>query len=63
MTTAEKIKNNPYLKAANCSDLADVEYGIAECKTLIKTDGNTTRLCVMLSKLMAKKEKLENIAN
>ena len=59
MTTAEKIKNNPYLKAENCTDLSDVEYGIQECKNLINTDGNTTRLCVILSKLMAKKEKLE----
>ena len=60
MNLTEKIKSDPYLKAQNCTDLNDLNYGIEECKKLIETHGNTTKLCVILSKLMTKKEKLTN---
>ena len=28
MTLTQKIKNNPYLKLSNCTDIADLEYAI-----------------------------------
>jgi hypothetical protein len=59
MTLQQKIQNEPYFKAQNCTDINDVEYAIAECKKLLAEYGSKSSLCSILSRLTNKKQKLE----
>lgn len=59
MTLKQKIQNEPYLKAYNCTDLSDVNYAIDECHKLVAEYGSKPSLCMILARLIKKKEKLE----
>jgi len=59
MTLQQKIQNEPYLKADNCTDLSDVNYALGECRKLIAEYGSKPSLCMILARLTKKKEKLE----
>ena len=59
MTLQQKIQNEPYFKADNCTDVTDVEYALTECKKLLNEYGSKTSLCMILARLTKKKEKLE----
>ncbi len=58
MTLQQKIQNEPYFKADNCTDIADVEYALTECRRLLKKYGSKPSLCMILARLTKKKEKL-----
>ena len=60
MTLAQKIANEPYLKVSNCTDIADIEYGIDQLKKLDAEYGGSNRTLLKLwVKFLAKKKKLE----
>lgn len=57
------MTKSPYIKASNCTDLADVNCGIDEVNYLIRMavkNGTSTKMLQMqLSRLAAKKLKFE----
>jgi len=59
MTLQQKIQNEPFFKANNCTDINDVEYALSECKKLLKEHGSKASLCMILSRLSIKKQKIE----
>lgn len=60
MTLAQKIANEPYLKVRNCTDIADLEYGIDQLKKLDAQYGaNNKTLLKLWAKFLDKKKKLE----
>ena len=59
MTLQQKIQNEPYFKADNCTDITDVEYALSECRKLLTEYGSKPSLCMILSRLTKKKQKLE----
>jgi hypothetical protein len=61
MTLAEKIKNNPYLKISNCTDIADLEYAMDELRKLDSEFGEDNKTLLKLwGKFLDKKKALEN---
>ena len=64
MTLTEKIKNNPYLKVTNCTDIADIEYAMDELRKLDAEYGEDNQILLNLwAKFLDKKKKLETSAN
>jgi hypothetical protein len=60
MTLAQKIANEPYLKVSNCTDIADIEYGIDQLKKLDAEYGaNNKTLLKLWAKFLDKKKKME----
>ena len=60
MTLAQKIKSNPYLKASNCTDISDLEYGIAELQKLDAEYGAGNKTLLKLwAKFFDRKKKIE----
>jgi len=60
MTLVEKIKNNPYLKVSNCTDVSDIEYAMGELRKLDIEYGEENKTLLNLwSKFIDKKKKLE----
>ena len=59
MTLQEKIKQNPYLKISNCTDISDIEYAMDSLKELEKQFGkaNTTILSIW-AKIINKHKRL-----
>ena len=59
MTLTERIKNEPYLKISNCTDIADLEYAIDILHTLDAEYGeNNKTLLKLWAKFLDKKKKL-----
>jgi hypothetical protein len=60
MTLQEKIKANPYLKVSNCTDVADLKYGMDELRKLDAEYGeNNKTLLKLWAKFLDKKKRLE----
>jgi len=59
MTLKQKIKNEPYFKVDNCTDINDIEYALSECRKLLNEYGSNPSLCMILSRLTKKKQKLD----
>jgi hypothetical protein len=60
MTLAQKIANEPYLKVSNCTDIADIEYGIDQLKKLDAEYGaNNKTLLKLWAKFLDKKKKMK----
>jgi hypothetical protein len=60
MTLTEKIKNNPYLKVSNCTDISDLDYAMDELRKLDAEFGeNNKTLLKLWAKFLDKKKKLE----
>jgi hypothetical protein len=60
MTLTQKIKNNPYLKLSNCTDIADLEYAIDCLRELDSEFGDDNKTLLKLwVKFLDKKKKLE----
>lgn len=60
MKLSEAIKNNPYLKAVNCSDIDDINCGIKAVFELERVFGRKKVLDNLFEKLHDKKEKMKN---
>jgi len=58
MTLQDKINKEPYFKAKNLTDIADVEYSLQELKKLIAEYGYTKQLIAILTRINNKKSKL-----
>jgi hypothetical protein len=59
MTLQEKIKSNPYLKIANCTDINDIESAIDDLRELDKEFGSNNKTLLKLwAKFLDKKNKL-----
>jgi hypothetical protein len=54
------IQSNPYLKAQNCIDIADVEYGIASVKELMQSYPDSIRLKSIYARLYEKLNELKH---
>jgi hypothetical protein len=60
MTLTDKINSNPYLKVSNCTDIADIEYGIDELRKLDAEFGADNKTLLKLwERFLDKKKKLE----
>lgn len=58
MTLTQAIKNNPYLKPSNLTDLNDVDFALNEILRLIKFYGSNKKLNSLYFKILLKREKL-----
>lgn len=58
MTLTQEIKNNPYLKVSNCTDIADLDYAIDECKRLEAKFGQSKTLDLIWIRLIKKKKRI-----
>lgn len=60
MKLADRIKNNPYLKVSNCTDIADLEYAMDELRKLDAEFGEDNKTLLKLwAKFLDKKKRLE----
>jgi ribosomal protein S17 len=60
MTLTEKINSNSYLKVSNCTDIADLEYGMDELRKLDAEFGEDNKTLLKLwAKFLDKKKKME----
>lgn len=57
----QQIKNNPYLKASNLSDLSDCEYAMGEIKNLRTLYGDSKQLDVVWRAVDRKMQKMQNV--
>jgi len=58
MSITKEIKDNPYLKVSNCTDLNDCDYAIEECRRIEKKHGQSKILDKIWVALIAKKQRL-----
>jgi hypothetical protein len=60
MTLSEKIKQNPYLKVSNCTDIADLEVAMDALRRLDAEFGeDNPTLLKLWARFLEKKKKLE----
>ena len=64
MTLTQQIKNNPYLKVSNCTDIADIEAAMDDLRKLDAEFGwDNKTLLKLWAKFLNKKKKLEALAS
>ncbi len=64
MTLTQQIKNNPYLKLNNCTDIADLEYAMDVLRKLDVQFGEQNKTLLKIwTKFLDKKNKLQNTQN
>lgn len=56
MTLTQTIKNYPYFKVRNCTDIRDVNIALKEVSRLCETYGFTKGLLRVQNKLIRKRE-------
>ena len=64
MNLAATIKNNPYLKISNCTDISDIESAIDSLRKLDSEFGeNNKTLLKLWAKFLDKKKEMEATAS
>ena len=58
MTLTTEIKNNPYFKVSNCTDISDCNYAIEEATRLEKKYGQSKMLDKIIVAMYYKKKSL-----
>ena len=56
MKLTEAIKQNPYLKPSNCTDVADVEYAMDELRKLDAQYGDNNKTLLRLWTIFLQKK-------